>query len=300
MSRSRVAASHVEWLGLVETTGVFLTVPVVKRAFPNGIDPVSDELRSELRLRLAAPPRTQAEATDWTRWVLRDLLGLRDALLEGLSVPERATHLVTEQGVRLRPEFAVAATTDDGAEMLLRMVVLVFPFGTARDRPVSVDRWAASPLERALTLQRASGVPIVMGTDGDWFSIVASPVGGAATSATWISTLFAEEPILLDSFGALLGGRRFFAVDESNTLPALLAESAQAHEEVTSRLGTQVRQAVEVLVGALSRANRARRGELLSDVTGDDVYAAALTIMMRLVFLLYAEERDLLPAREEL
>ena len=80
----------------------------------------------------------------------------------------------------------------------------------------------------------------------------------------------------------------------------MLAESAQAQEEVTSRLGTQVRQAVELLVGALSRANRARKGELLADVSAETVYAAALTVMMRTVFLLYAEERDLLPAREEL
>ena len=300
MSRSRVAASHVEWLSLVETTGVFLTVPVVKRVFPNGVDPIAPDLRSEVRLRLSAPPHTQAEATGWIRWVLNDLLGLRAMLLDGPAVPDRATHLVTEQGVLLRPEFAVADAPKAGTERVLRMLVLVFPFGTARDRPLTTDRWAANPIERAHALQRATGVPLAMATDGDWFSVVASPAGGTATSATWISTLFGEEPILLDSFGALLGARRFFAVDAPNTLPAMLAESAQAQEEVTSRLGTQVRQAVELLVGALSRANRARRGELLSDVTADDVYAGALTVMMRLVFLLYAEERDLLPAREAL
>jgi hypothetical protein len=300
MGRSKVAASHVEWLSLVETTGVFLTVPVVRRVFPDGIGAAADELRSEVRLRLQSGSPTQAWATTWTRWVLRDLLGLQPALLESQAVPERATHLVPEHGVMLRPEYVVTDVDGDAASRALRMLVLSFPLGTARDRPVPGDRWAATPIDRAFALQRATGVPLVMATDGDWFTVVANPASGTATSATWISSIFGEEPILLDSFVALLGARRFFAVDTPNTLPAMLAEAAQAQEEVTSRLGTQVRQAVELLVGALSRANRARRGELLADVSAETVYAAALTVMMRTVFLLYAEERDLLPAREAL
>jgi hypothetical protein len=295
-----VAASHVDWLSLVETTGVFLTVPVVRRVFPNGIDPAPADLRSEIRLRLANPAQNQAEATVWTRWVLTDLLRLREVLLDGPAAPERAAHVVAEHGVALRPEYVVAEPDPTGGERRLRMSVVVYPRGTQRDRPVAGDRWAATPLERATVLQRATGVPLVMATDGDWFSVVASPPGGTTTSATWISSLFGEEPSLLDSFVALLGARRFFAVEEANTLPAMLAESALAQEEVTNRLGTQVRQAVELLVGALSRANRARQGELLKNVPADQVYAAGLTVMMRLVFLLYAEERDLLPARDEL
>jgi hypothetical protein len=300
MKRATVAASHVDWLSLVETTGLFLTVPVVRQVFPNGIDQVSGDVRSEVRLRLASPAQNQAEATVWTRWVLSDLLRLREVLLESPAVPERATHIVTEHGVALRPEYAVADSGSTDGELQLRMSVLVYPRGTQRDRPVAGDRWAASPIERATVLHRATGVPLVMATDGDWFSVVASPPGGTTTSATWISSLFAEEPSLLDSFVALLGARRFFAVEESSTLPAMLTESALAQEEVTNRLGTQVRQAVELLVGALSRANRVRHGELLKDVAADQVYAAGLTVMMRLVFLLYAEERDLLPARDEL
>lgn len=300
MRRASVAASHVDWLSLVETTGLFLTVPVVKRVFPNGIDQVADGVRSEVRLRLSTPPSDQAEATVWTRWVLTDLLRLKDVLLEGPAVPERATHVVAEHGAPLRPEYVVVDPGSSATEPPISMSVLVYPHGTSRDRPLAGDRWAASPIERSTVLQRATGVPLVMATDGDWFTVVTSPPGGTTTSATWVSSLFSEEPTLLDSFVALLGARRFFAVDEPNTLPAMLAESALAQEEVTDRLGTQVRQAVELLVGALSRANRARRGELLKDVSAEDVYAAALTVMMRLVFLLYAEERNLLPARDEL
>lgn len=78
-------------------------------------------------------------------------------------------------------------------------------------------------------------------------------------------------------------------------LEALFRESAGAEEEVTNRLGEQVRGAVELLVNALARADRDSRGELLREVEPAQVYDASLTVLMRLVFLFAAEERGLLP-----
>ena len=46
----------------------------------------------------------------------------------------------------------------------------------------------------------------------------------------------------------LLGVRRFFSVGPTETLEALLAESATNQQEVTDQLGRQVRQAVSVYV----------------------------------------------------
>jgi len=63
---------------------------------------------------------------------------------------------------------------------------------------------------------------------------------------------------------------------------------------VTEALGEQVRRAVEVLVQALDRADQDRNRELLRDVDPRELYEAGLTVMMRLVFLLAAEERGLL------
>jgi hypothetical protein len=64
---------------------------------------------------------------------------------------------------------------------------------------------------------------------------------------------------------------------------------------MSPELGPQVRQAVALLVATLSRADRRRGGDLLPE-DGHEVYEAAVTVMMRLVFCLYAEERGLLPA----
>jgi hypothetical protein len=55
-----------------------------------------------------------------------------------------------------------------------------------------------------------------------------------------------------------------------------------------------VRKAVEVLVQAIDRIDQDRNRDLLAGLPKTALYQAALTVMMRLVFLFSAEERDLL------
>jgi hypothetical protein len=95
-----------------------------------------------------------------------------------------------------------------------------------------------------------------------------------------------------------LGIRRFF-VAESEQLPALFDRSLKFQDEVTDALGEQVRRAVEVLIQTLDKADQDRNRELLHDVKEPELYEAALTVMMRLVFLLSAEERGLLLMGDE-
>ena len=98
----------------------------------------------------------------------------------------------------------------------------------------------------------------------------------------------------------MLHARRFLGASERDTPEALLVESAGSQAEVTDQLGTQVRRATELLTNAISRANRDRGGTLLAGVEPHEVYEAAVTVMMRTVFLLVAEENDLLPVDNRL
>jgi len=282
MTRTRIAHAHADWLALLETTGVFLTVPVLRRVFPHGIDAAPDDIRAEVRRILDTLESSQAERTAWIRWLLHEALGLAPVLLEGQAVPDTAIHVDAEHGEVLRPDYVVIDPAGPNGERHLRLLVMTYPAGTRRDLPVP-GRWAATPLERAAILARGTRIELVLVTDGDWFSVVHAPIGQATASATWLSGLFVEERGLLDSFVALLSARRFHGVGERDTLEAMLAESALAQEEVTDALGGQVRRAVELLVLALSRANREQGGRLLERVAPEEVYAAALTVMMPLV-----------------
>lgn len=69
--------------------------------------------------------------------------------------------------------------------------------------------------------------------------------------------------------------------------------SQEKQADVTDKLGLQVRRAAEALVNAISRANRNTDGKLLTGVAPREVYAGVVTVLMRTVFLLNAEERDL-------
>ena len=81
---------------------------------------------------------------------------------------------------------------------------------------------------------------------------------------------------------------------EARQLPALLRESLKHQEDITEALGVQVRQAVELLVAAFARS------DVPAETSAAEVYRGAVAVMMRLVFLLFAEESGLLPADNEL
>ena len=74
----------------------------------------------------------------------------------------------------------------------------------------------------------------------------------------------------------------------------MLKDSATHQQEVTDRLGYQVREAVEEIIRSLDRIDQDEKRQLLAGVSEPELYRAALTVMMRLVFLFSAEERDLL------
>jgi hypothetical protein len=297
-----VAAGHAEWLSLVEPVGAFLTVPVLKRVFANGLDRTDNETRAEVRLRLDELGRTETERTAWLRWVLGELLGLADELREGPAVPAGLVHTVSEHSTTLRPDLVLS----DADGMSTRMLVCRWPLGTQLDQTPRTDqdgrpsRWSASPIERAATLCRSVGVPVALVTDTDRFALVWAPKGGAGGHGVFVSSLFAEERELLDAFVSLLGSHRWFAVATPDSLEGLFAESADSQAEVTNQLGKQVREAVELLIAAFSRSHRNSGLKLLAEVSPEEVYSAAVTVMMRLVVLLSAEERRLLPIDDEL
>ncbi|MFD7008092.1 Eco57I restriction-modification methylase domain-containing protein [Rhodococcus jostii] len=114
--------------------------------------------------------------------------------------------------------------------------------------------------------------------------------------AVWDASLFSEEPDSLAALVALLGRARFLGVADTDRLPELLTESAVRQDEITDQLGLQVRDAVELLITTFDRLDHDADGGLLAGVDDDELYSGAVTVMMRIIFVLFAEERRLLPS----
>ena len=296
MSRA-VAYRHADWLSLVDPTGSFVTIPVLNRAFPAGVERNDPATRASVREHLPEDFGDPAVVTQWIEWVLGDLLGWGKRLRSGPQIPETLTHVVGEHHTVLRPDYSLSEPTEAGERV--RAIVCTWPSDTVLTVKAPTDRWAASPVERMSTLCRASGVALGLVTNGREWHVVWAPRDEPPGGARFVASLFSEESTLLDAFVSLLGAKRFFAVAPKDTIEALLAESATAQEVVADQLGRQVRQAVELLIAAIGRANRDRGGSLLHDTSSEDLYNAAVTVMMRLVFLLFAEERGLLPVDDE-
>ncbi len=297
MARKTVTELHREWLELVDTDGPFLAVPPLKKVYENGIpQPDAEALDT---LKDAKPAFESAwekwathrddeaalaayrDARDaWVETVLRDVIGWGEDYTTAVSGP---TVTSPNRAVAVHPSGGLVHGDATGA-----LLLVVDPVDSLRD-PAD-DGWAVSPIDRMAELLRAGGVPIGVVTDGRWWAIVSHReqtmlASGIVDAHTWI-----EEPATRNAVIELLSRKRMLGGELKNRLTELFGESVAAAEEITEALGVQVRRAVELLVRALSEAGTGALPERRAEV-----YEAAVTVMMRVVFLLFAEERNLLP-----
>jgi hypothetical protein len=298
-----VAQHHAEWVGLLRPDGPFIAVPVLTEALPQGLDTIPDDTLDKLSLAWAEVREAPDLLTPaWEEFVLGELLGYTPQILaEGGALPADLRSGLPSGG-RLRPD-AIAYGPDGLGGRAERLLIYRLPQGAplataARDQP--------SATEQAAELCRYRGTPLGLVTNGALWALVHARPGEPATTAVFDADLWLEERDLLRAFASLLGARRVLPPatqpdgTHSASLAALFARSAEAQAEVTTTLGTQVLRAVELLVGEMSRLDRESGSTLLGDVAPRTVYRGALTVMMRLVFLLYAEEQRLLPVSSEL
>lgn len=288
-----------DWLNLIEISGPFLAVPLLREVFPQGLEAVTSGRPQRLR-RTYEEWRDAVDMDDldlpalhaaWIDEVLVTALEMDGGLLRrNATLPERLTISMPEHGVTVAPDLAVVNPTNGDEPLLL---IHVYEPDTDLDATRRFDGLAITPADRMVVLLRGTGCPTGLVTNGERWMLVHAPVGTVAGFASWYARLWGQEPETLRAFVSLLGVRRFFGPGDGR-LPALYERSLKHQDDVTEALGEQVRRAVEVLVQALDRADQDRNRDLLRDVDPRELYEAGLTVMMRLVFLLAAEERGLL------
>lgn len=296
-----IARHHAEWLSLVPVSGPFLSLPVLMEAFNTGLEPHEPEHVRLLRQEYANWQEScEKRRTDpaphhhWVRFVLSRTLDLDErVLLEGQVIPQTLQVEIPEHHEFLRPTLVV----NDPGSNKPRMLIQVYPRSQDLSSYVAGSSWKASPDTRMTELLHGTGVRLGIVTNGEHWMLVDAPKGETTGYASWFASLWLEEPITLRAFRSLLSASRFFNVPDDQTLESLLAKSASNQQEVTDQLGYQVRRAVEVLIYSLDRADQDFGRELLADVMPEQLYESALTVMMRLVFLFCAEERELIPSK---
>jgi len=303
-----MSGQHGEWLSLIEISGPFLAEPVLKEAFPQGLEGLEPSKKTTVRQAYDEwrealdhdDPDLSKIHRAWIDLILGQILELDEngeveILKPAGELPQALRCDLPEHGISLRPDYAVTDGTSDNRPLIL---IAVYDPEVSLSESLKGDGWAASPAERMVELCRATNVRLGLITNGEQWMFVDAPVGAVTTFASWYARHWGQEPVTLQAFVNLFGIRRFF-VDRSEQLPALLDNSLKFQDEVTDALGEQVRRAVEVLIQALDRADVDRNRELLDGIEPAELYEAGLTVMMRIVFLLSAEERGLLLLGDE-
>ena len=165
--------------------------------------------------------------------------------------------------------------------------------------------WDATPQQRFERLLKETEHPIGILFNGTALRLVHAPRG---ESSGWLTIPL--EPMaevagrpMLGALELLLGVDRLFGGSSEQRLPALLTASRKNQNEVSTRLAEQVLEALwELLLGfdeaerVAQDAGRTVLGDLAKSEEGQKhLYGGLITVLLRLVFLLYAEDEALMP-----
>lgn len=299
---------HRSWLELVETEGPFLAIPPLKRVWPQGMFALDGDRRDILNdgratfekaweahdIRPADEDTLEAYRTardEWVRLVLGEVAQWGDDLRWGADAVPNATAFSPTRAISISPSAVLM-----GQESASALVYVVDPVDHLNQD--GTDGWAATAIDRIEAMLRASGIEIGVLTDGRWWALVGAREGAMCASGIVDSQTWSEEQHVRNAFFTLLAPQYLIGGDPGERLPKLFEESVAAAEEITEALGAQVRRAVELIVQSFSEtAVEARRRGQPNPLPADphQVYEATVTVMMRVVFLLFAEERGLLP-----
>ena len=301
-----IARHHAEWLSLVPVSGPFLSLPVLMEAFNTGLEPHDPDhfrlLRQEYETWQESFEKHKADPAPhehWIKFVLGKTLDLDErVLVEGQAIPQTLQTEIPEHHEFLRPSLVVI----DPNTTKPRLLVQTYPRSQELTGYVVNSHWKASPDTRMTELLHATGVRLGLVTNGKHWMLVDAPKGETTGYASWYAETWLDEKLTLQAFRSLLSASRFFNVPDDQTLEALLTKSASNQQEVTDQLGYQVRRAVEYLIHEIAKIEHepdidASLRKLISEIPEAVLYESALTVMMRLVFLFCAEERELIPSK---
>ncbi len=279
---------HLEWLGYAQPVGLVVTAPALAAAgaWPD---------------RNIAGKQEQLRAIVGKDCVIKDL---KDFLVEFLRwqitdfrAPETADSVFLE-------EYKETLTADtvvwaDGARVAH---VLQVPNGLDLDAlPGESDGWHATAQIRFERLLRDTRVPVGLLSNGHTLRLVYALRGESAGHLTFEMKALCEvagRP-LLSALVMLLDADRLFTMKPSERLSAIMSDSRRYQSEVSTRLSEQVLEALHLLLRGFDAADAAAKGALLKELRRaehrQELSEGLLTVILRLVFLLYAEDKGLMP-----
>ncbi len=318
MSDQSYLRDHKEWLGYLQPVGLVVSPPALVRLqaiVQRNVAPQQTILRSNLHtpeegLSLSERPHIRDFATltqTLLHWRPEDLIHIdqEDSFREQLQV------YLPEYNHTLSPTYAVPHDVEEDIlndphtpnDEKWMMLIQEHTIGTDFDAlpPArSTKGWHVPPQAQFERLLRETGLSLGLMYNATDIRLVYAPRGENAGHITFPIDAMTEVSgrLILSAFCMLLSESRIFATNEERSLLALLRESRKYQAEVSNLLSEQVLQALLELLRGFQTAHELQKGQWFITTTEEDrqhIYGGLLTTLLRLVFLLYAEDRGLMP-----
>ena len=299
--RENLIFAHQEWIGFVQPVGLVVAPTVMVDA-----QVVPDRNISGRQRDFCELLEEEEDDGATARWRAPDLrklfleyLGWDEGDLEDAEAYKKLEISLPELEVVLSPTWAVPSEDSDDEWMMLIRV----EEGSANfDKPPDdTNTWNATRHARFERLLRETGIPIGLLCNDECIRLVYAPGGESSGHITFNFSEMASSagrPILA-AFDMLLLANALFGGSDQARLPVLLAKSRDAQVEVSTQLSRQVLAALYELLRGFVAADARKEGRVLMDLAWrrpDDLYRGLITALMRLVFVLYTEDRGLMPA----
>lgn len=301
--------AHQEWLGYVQPVGLVVSVPALLAAQAH----VNRNIVPEHRRFLDWVKEVQLDDGEDPVRAITDLRGLLEKVFRwepGDLVggngddPQLASLELTlpEYNETLRPTYAVKEIDPEGENaspwlMLLQVIGIASDFDKVAEK--EERRWQASAQARFERLLREKEIPIGLLTNGTHLRLVYAPRGETSGHVTFPVQAMSEVAgrSIFAALHTLLSADRLFTLPRKQRLATILSESRKYQNEVSAKLADQVLGALWELLRGFQAADEVSNGRLIDQTTREDpnhIYGGLLTVLLRLVFLLYAEDQGLM------
>jgi N-6 DNA Methylase len=299
--------AHQAWLGYLQPEGLVVSAVALADA---GVEVDLRGIETQQRFLSFVQEVERGEQTVNAILDLPSLclnfLGWPAVALSGLDparpLPDDLMVALPEVGEMLSPSFALRDPRAKEPASTWLLLVKSLPLGEDMDAVTTGAEalWSASPEQRFERLLRGAGVPIGLLANGTHIRLVYAPRGENAGSLTFPVQAMCETAgrSILSAFHDLLYDRRLIGLGSDQRLPALLRRSREYQATVSTQLAEQVLGALYELLRGFQSADEHARGALLGETLArnpDTVYHGLLNVLLRLVFLLFAEDRALMP-----
>lgn len=303
--------AHQQWLGYLQPVGLVVAPAAMQEAGWVVTRSGSELIERQERYREALEALGGNEDGDADDRVmgsssiealLVDHLGWSgDQIQSAPNLIEEYTRELPELGETLQPTALVPAASGEGVQLLVQELPLLTPL----DQKFSGgdQHWRASSQERFERLLRETGVEAGLLFNGSQLRLVVAPKGESSGHLTFTLKDLAEVSgrLMFSGLDLLLGQSHVFLDPDGYRLVDVLNKSRSYQAVVSNALADQVLAALWDLLRGFERADQLSQQQgtaLLGDIPDtapEQLYGGLITVLMRLVFLLYAEDEALMP-----